>query len=477
MERISKRMSLSADRYFGPDQLQTRIARKLYQSVVQLPLICPHTHVSPRVFAIPDYSFGTPVDLLIIPDHYVYRMLYSQGIPMESLGVPRSGNATGPLESDHRRIWQVFADNFFLFRLTPTGQWINQELHDVFHVEENLTSESAQRIYDLLVSLLAKAEFRPRALFHRFNIEILFTTDAATDPLEDHAAIMASHWNGAIRPTFRPDAVLNLESHRWRELIGALAAASGIDIVSYPSLIRALEDRRSFFKKMGAKATDLSVTTAFTAEISSSEAEAIFQRALKGQASANDASRFMGNMLMEMARMSVEDGLVMQLHIGSLRNHNEYIHENFGSNRGADIPIAGEFTRNLRPLLNKYGNNPGLTLVLFTLDESTFGRELGPLAGHYPALKLGPPWWFYDSPNGVSRYLDEVIEISGLYNTVGFNDDARAFCSIPARHDVWRRVSANWLAGHVARHVVGMSDALEMIQAMAYGLARKAYSL
>lgn len=477
---------MNSDRYFDPDPQQRAIARELYTEVASLPLICPHGHVDPRTFADPNYAFGSPVDLLIIPDHYVFRMLYSQGVSLEALGIQPSplrsstfqGEGLGVrVETDHRKIWQTFADHFHLFRGTPTGVWLTDELHDIFGVEEKLTSESARRIYDSLTEKLASPEFKPRALFERFNIEVLCTTDTATDPLAHHAAIKASGWAGNIRPTFRPDGVVNLDAPRWRENINALSRMSHIDVHDYRTFIQALENRRASFKSIGAVATDHAALTPYTHELSAHEADTIFQRALRGQASADDTAQFTGHMLMEMARMSVEDGLVMQLHPGSLRNHNQIIFERFGPDMGADIPIATEYTRNLHPLLNKYGNDPRLTLILFTLDESTYSRELAPLAGHYPALKLGPPWWFFDSLNGMARYFDQVMETAGLYNTVGFNDDTRAFPSIPARHDVWRRAGANWLAGLAVRHLIDLDDARDMIQAMAYGLAKQAYKL
>ena len=434
---------------------------ELYKSVANLPLICPHGHVDPRLFSDENASFGTPTDLLIIPDHYVFRMLYSQGIPLEKLGIPRRDG--GPTEKDHRKVWQIFADHFYLFRGTPTGVWLADELHSVFGIEEKLTGKTAPSIYDQIEAKLKLPEFRPRALFKRFNIEVMTTTDAATDSLEHHQAIRKSGWDGNIRPTFRPDAVTNLLTPDWRDNINALSKASGISVNSYPTLIKALEDRRVFFKSMGATATDHAAETAHTAELSSSEAENIFQHALSGKTNADDAKRFIAHMIMEFARMSIEDGLVMQLHVGSIRDHNDLIYKRFGANMGADIPSQSEFTKNLRPLLNKYGNDSRLTLILFNLDESTYSRELAPLAGHYPAVRLGPPWWFHDSINGMKRYLDRVMETAGLHNTSGFNDDTRAYPSIPARHDLWRRVCANWIAGLVVRGIVDMEDANEMI--------------
>jgi glucuronate isomerase len=466
---------LPEDRYFDPDPSQRKVAINLYKSVAHLPIISPHGHVDPRLLADEKASFGSAADLFIIPDHYVFRMLYSQGIPLEHLGVPRVDG--GPVERDHQKIWQIFADHFHMFRGTPTGAWLAHELYFVFGIEEKLSSKTAMAIYDQIETKLASAEFRPRALFKRFNIEVLCTTDAATDPLLYHQQIRKSGWDGNIRPTFRPDGVTNLRNPRWRENIDALSQVSGISVDSYSKFIQALKDRRSFFKSMGAAATDHAAESAFTEELSLSEAEAIFLRALQGSATAADAQRFTAHMIMEFARMSLEDGLVMQLHIGSVRDYNELLYKRFGTDKGADIPGQSEFTRNLRPLLNQYGNDLRLKLILFTLDESTYGRELAPLAGHYPAIKLGPPWWFFDSINGMKRYFDQVMETAGIQNTAGFNDDTRAFASIPARHDLWRRISANWVAGLVTRGIVDLEDAQEMVVDLAYRLAKKAYML
>ena len=495
------------DRLFSYDPSIRSLARELYQGVAALPLVCPHGHVDPRLFSDSKATFGSPADLFIIPDHYILRMLYSQGIPLEKLGVspsppsPLPGRERGAeggvrVETDHRKIWRTFCENFHLFRGTPSGIWLAHELDEVFGIDEKPSTANADRLYDLVAGKLAAPEFAPRALFERFKIEVLCTTDAATDALEHHQAIRASGcpagvvpavwrtggttppgWNGKILPTFRPDAVVNLDTPGWHDHLDRLSAVSGVDIVDYASYIRALEQRRTFFRSLGAVATDHAALVPATVILDPTEAEALFQRALHGQASAADAARFTAHMLVEMARMSIEDGLVMQLHPGSVRNHNEPLFQRFGSDKGGDIPVQTEYTRALLPLLNQYGNDPRLTLILFTLDESTCARELAPLAGHYPAVKLGPPWWFHDSPNGMRRYFDQVMETAGLYNTVGFNDDTRAFCSIPARHDVWRRVSANWVAGLVACHIVDMDDAGEMMKELAVGLAKRAYKL
>jgi glucuronate isomerase len=465
---------MNPDRYFSPVPAVRDSARALYERVADLPLVCPHGHVDPRMLA-EDTPFPNPAALLVIPDHYLVRMLYSQGVPMESLGIPRLDG--GPTETDSRKIWQRFADHFHLFRGTPSGAWLAHELEGVLGITERLTSESAMRIYDRIEEQLAKPEFRPRALFERFRIEVLCTTDAATDTLEWHRLMRESGWRGDVRPTFRPDLAINILHPSWKQEIERLSVLAGRDVRDFRTYIRGLEDRRAFFKTMGATATDHAAVTPFTAELSPSEAATIFERALKGCATEADARAFTGHMLMEMARMSVDDGLVMQLHPGSDRNHNELVSKRFGPDRGCDIPLATEYTRNLRPLLNKYGNEPSFRLVLFTLDETTFSRELAPIAGHYPAVRLGPPWWFFDSIEGMLRFRYAVTETAGIYNTAGFNDDTRAFLSIPARHDLARRVDAQFLADLVSRHIIEREDAEAMIGEMAYGLAKRTYRL
>ena len=463
------------DRYFSPDPAQKRLARELYGTVTDLPLICPHGHVDPRLFSDPDFQFGSPVELLIIPDHYIFRMMYSHGIPMESLGIPRKDGAA--METDHRKIWKTICDHWYLMRATPTGIWLRDELRDVFGIDLKLNSDNAQTIYTAIEEKLQQPEFRPRQMFERFNIEVLATTDAATDTLTHHQRICDSGWSGRIVPTFRPDAVVNIDTEGWRDTIEELGQVSGIDVYNYQSYVQALEQRRDYFRTMGAVATDHAALTAYTEVLSDSEASAIFQRALEDHASVDDARRFTGHMLIEMARMSSEDGLVMQIHIGAYRNHNPLIFDRFGRDMGADIPISSEFTRSLKPLFDRFGNHPDLTIVLFNLDETTYGRELGPLAGHYPILKLGPPWWFFDSLKGIRRFLDDVVETAGLYNTAGFNDDTRAYPSIPSRHDVWRRASADWLAGLLVRHIIDEDDARSMVIDMAYNLAKTTYRL
>jgi glucuronate isomerase len=447
--------SLNPDRYFDPDPTVRRVARALYEETRDLPIVSPHGHVDAAILA-ENAPFPEPASLIVQPDHYILRLLYANGVPLEAL-----------LKGDPRDIWQLFAKHYHLFRGTPSGAWLDYELNELFAIGYRLSGDTADRAYDEILEKLKSPEFRPRALFDRFNIEVLATTDAATDSLEHHCAIRESGWKGRVIPTFRPDALFKISSPEY----------DGLGARDYKSFIRAIAERRAHFKQLGATATDHAVLEPYTAALPEDEAERLFQRGRQGQATADDERRFTAHLLMEMARLSLADGLVMQIHAGALRDHNRAVFERFGANMGADIPVATEFTRNLRPLLNAYGNDPRFTLVLFTLDESTYSRELAPLAGHYPAVRLGPPWWFHDSMEGMRRFRERTTETASIYKTAGFNDDTRAFCSIPARHDLARRMDANYLGGLVARHVIGESDARRMARALAYELVKKTYQL
>ncbi len=465
---------INENRYFDANPEVRKIAFELYAEVKNLPIISPHGHVDPKIFA-ENKPFPDPAELFIIPDHYIFRMLYSQGYPLESLGIPTHDGT--PVEKDHRKIWQIFADNFYLYSGTPTGAWLTHEFAEVFGITETLNSENGQAIYDLMSEKLQTPEYLPRTLFNQFNIEVISTTDGASDSLEYHKQIKESGWSGKVIPSFRPDAVVNILAANWKSEIEKLSSASAIDVVDYKSFIKAIENRRKYFLEMGAVATDQGVLTPYTHALSESEADAIFQRALNGTATLEDETAFVGNMLMEMARMSCEDGLVMQIHPGVLRNHNQKIFNKFGLDKGGDIPIQNEFTKNLQELLNVYGNHPNFKVIVFTLDETSYARELAPLAGHYPAMKLGPAWWFNDSIQGMRRFRQMTTETAGLYNTVGFNDDTRAFLSIPARHDLARRVDCNFLAQQVSEHIIDLEDARKLSYQLANGLVKKAYNL
>jgi glucuronate isomerase len=458
---------LHPDRFFDPEPAVRRAARAVYEETRELPILSPHGHVDPALLAHND-SFGGPTTLFLTPDHYLLRMLYSRGLPFEEFGP-----AANP-----RQAWQLFADHYYLFQGTPSGIWLDHELHEVFGLSTRLTGENAQHLYDELTEKLASPEFRPRALFERFRVEALCTTDRASDTLEAHRAIRASGLRGRVIPCLRPDALLKIAARdAWRAELAAVENVSNTRITDFEAFMRAVATRRQFFKSAGATATDHAVVEPYTASLSPQQAERLFQSARAGLATAEDERRFEAHMLMEMARLSIEDGLVMQLHAGALRNHNHSLFERFGADTGADIPVTVEFTRNLQPLLNAYGNDPRLTLILFTLDEGTYSRELAPLAGHYPALRLGPPWWFHDSPNGMRRFREHTTETAGFYNTAGFNDDTRAFCSIPARHDLARRMDANYLGGLVARHIIDLADARRLGRTLAYDLVKETYKL
>ncbi len=465
---------LSPDRLFSPLPAQRQLARDLYNTIKNLPLVCPHGHVNPALLADKNATFGNPAELLVIPDHYIFRMLYSQGVRLEDLGIPSQNGSS--VETNPRKIWKRFAEHFYLFQGTPTGLWLKDELASVFGIKQDLNADTADVIYDELEHKLSLADYTPRALFERFNIEVLCTTDAATDNLEHHQSLKKEGFT-KLQPTFRPDALINLDTANWRLHLNTLSEISAQDIGNYQQFIAALEHRRTFFKAMGATATDHASLSANTEPLTQAEAEAVFARALSNTLHTDDPSRFKAHMLFEMARMSSEDGLVMQFHAGSYRNHNRALFERFGPDKGADIPVQTQWTRELFPLLNAYGNHPNFRMILFVLDESSYSREMAPLAGHYPALRLGPPWWFFDSVKGMERYFDQVIETAGIYNLAGFNDDTRAFASIPARHDVWRRVSCNWLAGECLKHVITEDEAAQIAYQLVYGLAKKAYHL
>jgi glucuronate isomerase len=464
---------LDENRLFPADSASRWVAVKLYETVRDLPIISPHGHTDPRWFA-ENQAFPNPAALFIQPDHYIFRMLYSQGVSLESLGIPQvDGNAN----ADPRAVWRIFAKHYYLFRGTPTRLWLDYAFANQFGLKERLSPENADQYYDVIAKKLETPEFRPCALFEKFNIEVLATTDSPLDTLEFHKAIKDSGWKGRVIPTFRPDAVIDADYVGFLDNIHKLGEITGEDIGSYRGYLSALRKRREFFKFMGATATDHGHPTAATADLDHDSAASLYGRILSGRSAFEEQELFRAQMLTEMAGMSVEDGLTMQLHPGSIRNHNRAVYQKFGRDKGADIPSPTEYVRALRPLLGKYGNDPRLTFILFTLDESTNSRELAPLAGHYPALKLGPPWWFNDSPEGMMRFREQATETAGFYNTVGFNDDTRAFLSIPARHDVARRIDCAFLGRLVAQHRLDEDEAFELAQDLTVNLVRKAYKL
>jgi glucuronate isomerase len=448
------------------------IARTLYERTRALPLVSPHGHCDPVALA-DDTPFENPATELVTKDHYLLRMLYSQGVPLEALGVqPLEG---GGAEVDARCAWREFATHYPLFRGTPSKLWLDHTLEEVLGVATPLTADNADAVYDEISARLLQADCRPRALFDRFGIEFLATTEGALDLLESHARLRQSGWAGRVVPTFRPDDVVDPDRADFLANVAALGDLTGVDTSTWSGYLDALRSRRTSFVAAGATASDHGHPSPATADLSRRDAAELFARVTAGRGRAGDAELFRGQLLVEMARMSLDDGLVLQIHAGAWRDHNPALAARFGPDKGADIPRAVDYVGGLKPLLDRFGNEPGLTVVLYTLDETTYSRELAPLAGHYPVLRLGPPWWFYDSPEGIRRFYQSVVETAGFANTVGFNDDARSLLSIPARHDVARRLNAGFLAGLVAEHRMEEEDAVEIAEDLACNLARRAF--
>jgi len=465
---------LYADRLFPADFATRAVARRLYAEVRDLPIVSPHGHTDPRWYA-ENAPFPDPARLFVTPDHYIFRMLYSQGVTLEEMGIPRKDGHV--VETDARKIWRTFAERYYLFRGTPTRLWLDQSFNELFGLDVRLSAKTADLYFDRISECLAKPEFRPRALFEKFRIEVIATTESPLDPLDSHKAIAASGWKGRVVTAYRPDPVVDPEFDGFRANLQKLGDLTRCDTFSWHGYLEAHRLRRAYFKQHGATSTDHGHLTAQTVDLAQADAERLFAKVTGENFNEGDAELFRAQMLTEMARMSLDDGLVMQIHPGSMRNHNPGLHAKFGRDMGADIPTRTDYVHALKPLLDRFGNERDLTIILFTLDETAYSRELAPLAGHYPALRLGPAWWFYDSPEGMRRFRALTTETAGFYNTVGFNDDTRAFCSIPARHDVARRVDCGYLAELVVKHLLDEDEAREVARDLAYGLAKKAYRL
>ncbi|MBY0613067.1 MAG: glucuronate isomerase [Beijerinckiaceae bacterium] len=464
---------LHEDRLFPAETKAREVARRLYAEVKDLPIVSPHGHTDPRWYA-EDKPFPDPATLFVVPDHYIFRMLYSQGIDLDDLGIGRSEPLS---EAEARKVWRLFASHYHLFQGTPTRLWLNHSFETLFGFTQRLSATNADHYYDVIADHLATPDFRPRALFRRFNIEAIATTESPLDPLASHQAIRASGWNGRVITAYRPDPVVDPDFNGFRANIDAFGDLTGCDTSTWKGYLDAHRKRRAFFKTFGATSTDHGHPSARTADLPPVQAEALFAKIMSGHFSSEDAELFRGQMLTEMAAMSLDDGLVLQIHPGSSRNHNAKLFERFGRDMGADIPTPTDYVRALKPLLDRFGNEKQLTIILFTLDETSYSRELAPLAGHYPCLKLGPPWWFFDSPEGMMRFRELATETAGFYNCVGFNDDTRAYLSIPARHDVARRVDCAYLANMVTSHRIDEDEAGDIAVKLAYTLAKEAYKL
>ena len=471
---MSAALHLDTDRFLPAEPGVRAIARRLFETVEKTPILSPHGHTDPAWFA-ENQAFEDPVSLLLWPDHYLLRMLFSQGVSLESLGL-RPNDGAG-FETDRRVVWRRFAEHYRLFRGTPSRLWLDHVFAAVFGLEVRLESDTADRYFETISEALARPEFRPRALYERFGIEALATTEGAVDSLEHHRAIQASGWPGRVITTFRPDDVTDPDREDFKYNLARLGALAGEDAARWSGYLAALAKRREVFRRHGATATDHGPPTARTANLSKIESQALLDRFLRGRAEPGDAEQFRAHMLTEMALMACDDGMVMQLHPGSWRNHNPALMRRFGRDKGADMPTRTDYVGALKPLLDRVGGHPNFSLILFTLDETNYARELAPLAGHYPCLKLGPAWWFNDSPEGMLRFRRQTTETAGFYNTVGFNDDTRAFLSIPARHDLARRIDCSYLAELVATHRLDEDEAAELAQDLAYNLAKQAYRL
>ena len=463
-------MLIHSDHLFPVEPSTRKIAKKLYERVRNLPIVSPHGHTKASWFATNDPFLG-PVQVFVQPDHYIFRMLYSQGIALDDLEIGQ------PEPKDPRKIWRIFASHYYLFRGTPTRMWLDFAFQELFGLEERLSPETADRYFDTISAKLQTPEFLPRNLYDRFNVEVLATTDSPLDSLGDHQAIRQLNWKARILPTFRPDPIVDPDFTGFTENISKLGEKTGEDTSSWKGYLNALRKTRIRFRELGCTATDHGHPTARTANLSPQKASELFGQVRSLDADAQQKESFRAQMLTEMARMSLEDGLVMQIHPGSARNHNRKLYERYGRDVGADIPTPTNYVDALRPLLDQFGNERNLTIILFTLDESTYSRELAPLAGHYPCLRLGPPWWFHDSPEGMMRFRESVTGTTGFYNTVGFNDDTRAFLSIPGRHDMARRLDCSFLAKLVAEHRIEEEEASEVAHDLTYGLVKKAYRL
>jgi glucuronate isomerase len=464
---------LSPDRLLPAEPGVRAVGRRLYEAVRDLPILSPHGHVEARLLA-DDVPFRDPASLLVTPDHYVTRLLHADGVPLADLGI-----GAGELsEPESRRVWRQLCSRWHLFRGTPSRFWLESALAEVFDVAARPSAQTADAIYDQVAERLAKDAYRPRALFERFGIEVLATTDDPCDDLAAHASLAADPgFGGRVLPTFRPDRYLEVGAPGWVEAVGRLGTVSGLATDTYAGWVAAMEDRRAHFRAHGAVSADHSHEDVGTEPLDAGAAERVYREALAGTVDPDAAVALRRHMLLEMARMSCDDGLVMTLHPGVRRNHHRPTAAAFGTDTGHDIPLRGDFTDPLRPLLERFGTHPNLQLVLFTLDESVFSRELAPLAGFYPSVYVGAPWWFLDAPEAVRRFRSAVTETAGFSRTSGFIDDTRAFCSIPARHDMSRRLDAGYLARLVAEHQLDEDEAREAIVDLVVGRPREVFKL
>ncbi|NKX92852.1 glucuronate isomerase [Sanguibacter hominis ATCC BAA-789] len=465
--------TLHPDRLLPADPTARDVARRLYGQTRDLPIVSPHGHV-PAAMLLDDEPFADPTSLLVTPDHYVTRLLHASGVPLSELGVGQ-----GPLpEGDARRAWRHLCTHWSAYAGTPVRFWFESELVDVFGVTVRPSAETADAVYDAIAARLAEPGFRPRALFDRFNISVLATTDDPVDDLAAHAALAADpSFTGRVVPTFRPDRYLEVTAPGWADDVARLGEAAGVATDTFSGWVAAMESRRAHFKAHGAVSADHSHEDPGTLHLDRADAERIYADALRGNAGTADGTALRRHMLLEQARMSADDGLTMTIHPGVRRNHHGPTFDRYGADVGADLPLAVSYTDHLRPMLERFGTSPGFTVVLFTLDETASARDIAPLAGFYPSVYVGAPWWFLDAPDAIRRWRAAVTETAGFSRTSGFIDDTRAFCSIPARHDMSRRLDAGFLAGLVAEHRLDEDEAAEIAVDLVVGRPAEAFGL
>lgn len=468
-------LSSDPDRLFPVEPHTREVARGLYETVAELPIISPHGHVDPRLL-LDDHPFPNPTELLLRYDHYVTRLLHASGIPLSELGIPdRTGDSHA---ADPRTVWRRFCERWHLFAGTASGYWLRHEFTELFGLTEQPDADNADRLYEQIAAVLARPNFRPRALFDDFRIEFLATTDDPLDDLAVHEAIAAdASFQGRVAPTFRPDAYVDPAHRAFAHNVERLADWSGRPVDDYAGYVADLEARRRYFIEHGAVSVDHGVFQPLAVELEASEAASLFSRAVRGELDETEAAVFQGHMLLESARMSVEDGLVMTVHPGVYRNHSSSTLETFGPDTGHDLPVPTGYVQALRPLLQRYGNIPDFHLVLFSVDETAFSREIAPLAGFYQSVYIGAPWWFLDAPDAVLRFRAAITETAGFYRSSGFIDDTRAFLSIPARHDMARRLDSAFLARLVAEGRIDEPMARRIAVDLVDALPRKVFKL
>ncbi|UUT36627.1 glucuronate isomerase [Microbacterium elymi] len=350
-------------------------------------------------------------------------------------------------------------------------------MRTLFDIADEPSADNADVLYDAISRKLAEPSFRPRALFDRFRIEVLATTDDPLDDLAAHAALAADPgFGGRVLPTFRPDAYLDPDAAGFGERVRRLVETTG-QATSFAGYLKALRERRAHFVAHGAVSADHGVLEPYTTDLDPAAAQDLFAHAIDHRLDARAAREFRGHMLFQMAKMSVDDGLVMTIHAGVRRNHHRPTFDAFGPDTGHDIPVRTDYTENLRPLLEAFGTAPGLHIVLFTVDETSFSREIAPLAGFYPSLYIGAPWWFLDAPDAILRFRSAVTETAGFYRSSGFIDDTRAFLSIPARHDVSRRMDASFLARLVVEGRISPPTARRIARDLVDAIPREVFKL